>query len=328
MKNIYLFNNGRLQRKDSTIYFVNEDGEKKVVPIEQIENLHVFAEMNFNTSFFNLLNQKDVNLHFYNYYGYYSGSYTPRKKRVSGFVDVKQSEHVLNYDKRIYVAQQFVYGAFHHMLRNLRRHKERTKYSVDQINEVKLKIPDANDISTLMGLEGLARQHYYQAFNSIIKNDYFKFKKREKRPPSDPINSLISFGNSLMYTNVLSEIYKTQLNPTISFLHEPSHSRFSLSLDLAEIFKPLIIDSLIFYLINNRMINSNHFEYIDEHICLLNEQGRKIFITEFEKRMRTTIKHRKLNRKTSYRFFIRLECYKLIKHFLNDEDYKVLKAWW
>lgn len=328
MKNIYLFNNGRLQRKDSTIYFVNENGQKKVVPIEQVENLHVFGEMDFNTSFFNLLNQKDVSLHLYNYYGYYSGSYTPRKKKVSGFVDVKQSEHVLDINKRMYIAQQFVYSAIHHMLRNLRRHKESTKESINQINDMKSMVSTANDIQTLMGIEGMARYSYYQGFNGMIKQDDFHFTRREKRPPSDPINALISFGNSLIYTASLSEIYKTQLNPTISFLHEPSHSRFSLSLDLAEIFKPLIIDSLIFNLINNRMIRLEHFEYIDENICLLSENGRKIFIKEFENRMRTTIKHRKLNRKTSYRFLIRLECYKLIKHILNDEDYKPLKAWW
>ncbi|WP_100403462.1 type I-B CRISPR-associated endonuclease Cas1b [Bacillus sp. FJAT-42315] len=328
MKNLYLFNNGRLQRKDSTIYFIQEDGSKKVVPIEQVENLHIFSEMDFNTSFFNLLNQKNVSMHFYNHYGYYSGSYTPRKKKVSGYVDVLQGEHVSDLGKRLYIAQQFVYSAMHHMLRNLRRHKEQTQPAIDQIIELRKLIPTAQDIQTLMGIEGSARSVYYQSFNGIIKYEDFKFVKREKRPPTDPINALISFGNSLMYTSVLSEIYKTQINPTISFLHEPSARRFSLSLDIAEIFKPLIMDALIFHLINNRMIQLQHFEYVEEKICLLNEQGRKLFISEYEKRMRQTIKHRKLNRQTSYRYLIRLECYKLIKHFLRDEDYKALKAWW
>ena len=328
MQDIYLLNNGRLQRKDSTIYFVNEDGSKKVVPIEQVENLHVFGEMDFNTSFFNLLNQKDVSLHFYNYYGFYSGSYTPRKKKVSGFVDVKQSEYYLNAQYRMYIAKQFILSSIHHMVRNLRRHKEQTAPLIDQILEMKNQVAVASDIHTLMGIEGKTRLFYYQGFNGIIKNPDFNFIKREKRPPSDPINALISFGNSLMYTAVLSEIYKTQLNPTISYLHEPSSRRFSLSLDIAEVFKPLIVDGLIFYLINNRIIRLEHFEFIEKQICLLNEQGKKIFIKEFEAKMRTTVKHRKLNRNTSYRYFIRLECYKLIKHLIGDEDYISLKAWW
>lgn len=327
MKDLYLFNNGRLQRKDSTIYLVLEDGTKKTVPIEQVENLHIFAEMDFNTSFINLLNQKDVSLHFYNYYGYYSGSYVPRRKKVSGFVDVNQAAHVLDLNKRLYIGQQFVYSAIHHMLRNMRRHKEEVGELISEIIALKEKVADAQDIQTLMGIEGKVRYTYYQSFNHIIKNPDFNFRKREKRPPTDPINALISYGNSLMYTAVLSEMYKTQLNPTISYLHEPGSRRFSLSLDLAEIFKPLLMDNLIFTLINKKMIRLEHFEYVEENICFLNDTGRKIFITEFENRMRTTIKHRKLNRQTSYRFLIRLECYKLIKHLIGDEDYKALKAW-
>lgn len=322
MKNLYLFNNGKLKRKDSTIYFILEDGTKKVVPIEQVENLHIFSEMEFNTSFINLLNQKDVFLHFYNYYGYYSGSYIPRKKKVSGFVDVKQAEHVLNPALRMYLAQQLVYSAIHHILRNMRRHKEEVGELIEEILEFKKQVSKAKDIPTLMGIEGKVRLAYYQGLNAMIKNKDFYFEKREKRPPRDPINALVSFGNSLMYTAVLSEIYKTQLNPAISFLHEPGSRRFSLALDLAEIFKPLITDNLIFSLVNKRSIQKKHFELIEDEICLLNETGRKIFIQEFENRMSTTIKHRKLNRQTSYRFLIRLECYKLIKHLIGDEDYR------
>lgn len=328
MKDLYLFNNGRLQRKDSTIYLLLEDGSKKTVPIEQVENLHIFSEMDFNTSFINMLNQKDVSLHFYNYYGYYSGSYVPRRKKVSGFVDVQQAANVLDMNKRMYIAQQFVYSAIHHMLRNMRRHKEEVGELISEILALKSMVADANDVQTLMGIEGKVRYTYYRSFNCIINNPDFYFNKREKRPPTDPINALISFGNSLMYTAVLSELYKTQLNPTISYLHEPGSRRFSLSLDLAEIFKPLLMDNLIFTLINKKMIRLEHFEYVEENVCFLNDVGRKIFITEFEKRMSTTVKHRKLNRQTSYRFLIRLECYKLIKHLIGDEDYKALKAWW
>jgi len=146
-------------------------------------------------------------------------------------------------------------------------------------------------------------------------------------PPKDPINALMSFGNSIMYTNVLKEMYKTQLDPTVSFLHEPSSKRFSLSLDIAEIFKPLIIDPIIFSLVNNRRLAKNDFVYEDE-ICYLSEGGKKKFLADFESKMNTTIKHRKLNRQVSYKYFIRLECYKLIKHLIGDEKYKALKAWW
>ncbi|MPN27154.1 CRISPR-associated endonuclease Cas1 [bioreactor metagenome] len=131
----------------------------------------------------------------------------------------------------------------------------------------------------------------------------------------------------MMYTTVLGELYETQLDPTISYLHEPSTKRFSLSLDLAEIFKPLIVDSIIFSLINNNMLKGDDFD-IQEGICYLSESGRKKFIKEYEKKLGTTIKHRTLNRSVSYRMFIKLECYKMIKYFIEDEVYKPLKAWW
>ena len=264
-------------------------------------------------------------LHFYNYYGYYSGTYYPRKKNVSGFSLVCQSACYLDEDERIYLAKSFVQSAAHHILRNMRYYKvdesliDTIKREVDNLNE-------AIDIPDLMGREGRIRKTYYKSFNQILKNG-FEFEKREKRPPKDPVNALMSFGNSIMYSNVLSEIYKTQLDPTISFLHEPSTKRFSLSLDMAEIFKPLIIDPVIFSLINNKRINKKDFIYEDD-ICYLSESGKKKFLQDFEKKMQTTIKHRHLNRKVSYRTFIRLECYKLIKHFIKDEKYKVLKAWW
>jgi CRISPR-associated protein Cas1 len=170
------------------------------------------------------------------------------------------------------------------------------------------------------------RNAYYSAYNYILKNG-FAFERREKRPPTDPVNALISFGNSMMYTTVLGEIYKTQLDPTISFLHEPSTKRFSLCLDIAEIFKPLVVDPLIFYLINNKMITMDDFN-IQEDVCFLNDKGRKKFIKEYETKLSTTIRHRSLNRNVSYRNFIKLECYKLIKYFIDDEVYKPLKAWW
>ncbi len=324
-RDYYIFSSGRLKRKDNTIYFMNEEGEKRPLPIEQTSKIHIFGEVDLNTKLLNYLSQYGLMLNFYNYYGFYSGTYYPRKKNGSGFLLVNQAMHYNYSDKRIYLAKHFIDSAVHHILRNLRNYKD-TQTFIERIEGERTKIFNANFIDALMGAEGRMRKIYYEAFNVILKNG-FEFNKREKRPPTDPINALISFGNSLMYTAVLGEIYKTQLDPTVSFLHEPSTKRFSLSLDLAEIFKPLIIDPIIFSLINNRRITVKDFN-IEEGICFLNEEGRKKFISEHEKKMAVTIKHRTLKRKVSYRMFIRLECYKLIKHFIGDEKYKALKAWW
>lgn len=326
-KDYYLFSNGRIKRKDNTLYFVDMEDNKKSIPIEQAERLHFYGEIDFNTKLINYISQYGVILNFYNYYGFYSGSFYPRKKRVSGLLLVKQAEHYSDSEKRLFLAKCFIESAAHHILKNLRRYKDGTLSCIEQIEKERENINKANNVQELMGAEGRMRMNYYSAFNNILSNG-FSFERREKRPPTDPVNTLMSFGNSLMYTTVLGEMYHTQLDPTISYLHEPSTRRFSLTLDLAEIFKPLIIDTLIFYIVNNRMIKIEEDFDNYEGVCFLNEKGKKKFIREYEKKLETTIKHRSLNRKVSYRTFIKLECYKIIKHLIGEEKYKPLKAWW
>ena len=177
-----------------------------------------------------------------------------------------------------------------------------------------------------MGIEGKIRKKYYESWNDIIKQN-INFTKRVKNPPENMINTLLSFANSLVYTTALAEIYKTQLNPTVSYLHEPGVARFSLSLDIAEIFKPLIAERMIFSLLNKNMISEDDFEK-ESNYLYLKESARKIIVEEYDKRLQRTIKHKKLNRDVSYRYLLRLECYKLIKHLTEEKEYEGFKIWW
>lgn len=325
-RDYYIFSNGRLKRKDNTVYFINPEGKSKPLPISAVDNIHILGQVDLNIPLLTLFSQHGIKIHFYNYYGFYTGTFYPRPQNVSGHLVVKQSAHYLDSEQRMYLARSFLEGGVHHMLRLLRRYKENTAMHVEGIQNDATGFADAKSIPQLMGHEGSIRQKYYQSFNKILKYG-FALEKRQKQPPTDPVNALISFGNMLAYSTILSEIYKTSLDPTVSYLHEPSSRRFSLSLDLAEIFKPLLVDAVIFSSINNRIINSNHFSSL-EGMMLLNEEGKKKFIGEWEKKLATTIKHRTLKRNVSYKYLIRLECYKLIKHIIGDEIYKPLKAWW
>ena len=138
---------------------------------------------------------------------------------------------------------------------------------------------------------------------------------------------MISFVNTLVYTRVLGEIYKTQLNPTISYLHEPGSRRFSLSLDISEIFKPIIADRLIFSLLNRRQITEKSFTK-ELNYLHLNKEASKLIVSELDNKLKTTIKHRDLNKEVSYQYLMRLECYKLIKHLLGEKEYEPFKIWW
>lgn len=178
-----------------------------------------------------------------------------------------------------------------------------------------------------MGVEGKIRNTYYSGFDNIIENEDFKFEHRTRRPPRNYLNTLISFGNSLMYTTVLGEIYKTHIDPRIGYLHSTNFRRFTLNLDIAEIFKPIIIDRIIFTLLGRKMIDVKDFEK-DMGGILLKDKGKKIFIEEFDKRLSTTIRHRQLGRNVSYRRLIRMEVYKLQKHMMEEIQYEPFVSRW
>ena len=214
------------------------------------------------------------------------------------------------------------------MINNLQYYNRRGKDMEDIIDIIKgyaAKLRETVSVDELMGTEGMIRQTYYDAFNLIL-ND-FEMGNRTKQPPQNEVNALISFGNMMCYTLCLRAIHQTQLNPTISFLHTPGERRYSLALDIAEVFKPVIIDRVIFKVLNKREIQEKHFDK-KLNKCLLNHSGKKIFVKAIEDKLLETIKHRTLNRNVSYRHLIKLECYKLAKHLLEIEEYKPFKMYW
>lgn len=326
MKDYYIFQSGRLRRSENTIKLESAT-EKKSLPIHNVYSIHLFGETDLNTKLIVFLNQHGIPLHFYNYYGYYSGSFYPREKLLSGFLIVKQVQHHLDSGKRLEIAKEFVRTSIHNILSNLQQYSKRGKNMSEFISKIKDEsktIEEITNIPELMGVEGRTRQTYYSSFDSFLRKG-FEFEKRTKLPPQNMLNSLISFGNSLLYASILTEIYHTQLTPTVSYLHEPGERRYSLSLDISEVFKPVIVDRVIFNLVNNRIIKPEHFDN-KLNASFLNEQGRKIFVSEYKKKLETTIHNQTLKRNISYQRLIRIECFKLVKHLLGEKAYKGLRS--
>lgn len=330
MRDYYIFSSGRLNRKDNTLFFskYDEDGaeSKTPIPVEDIDSVLLFAEVDLNTKLLNFFNQHDIILHVFNYYGFYAGSFYPREFLNAGDVIVKQSLHYLEPPKRLVIAKEFIKGAVYGIIQNLKRYKDKCALQIEGIESLFASIDNQKDIPSLMGIEGNIREIYYSAFPLII-NQEIDFAKRVYHPPDNMMNAFISFMNSLVYTAVLKEIYRTQLNPTVSFLHEPSYRRFSLALDVAEIFKPIFADRIIFDLMNNKQITEKHFDK-ELNFAYMTESGRKIAVKEFDDKLNTTVIHKQLKKKVSYRRIIRLELYKIIKHILGEENYKSLRIWW
>ncbi|MCI1785513.1 MAG: type I-B CRISPR-associated endonuclease Cas1b [Bacteroidales bacterium] len=329
----YLFNAGELTRTDNTLKFSAQDEEgnyqkPRYLPIENVDQIYAFGSMTANSALFNFLGKAEVPVHFFDYYENYTGSFMPKDFLLSGKVLLAQARAYDNKKQRLDIAKRILTGAVYNIVKNLKYYDNRGKDLqplVDIISGYSKNFDKVSTIQELMGLEGNIRKTYYEGFELII-ND-FSMSGRSMRPPQNEVNALISFGNMMCYAECLRSIYQTQLNPVISFLHEPGERRYSLCLDISEVFKPVIIDRVIFKVLNKRMINESDFERNMNRV-ILNEKGKKTFVQAIEEKMQETIVHRTLNKSVSYRHLIKLECYKLTKHILGIEEYKPLKMWW
>jgi CRISPR-associated protein Cas1 len=328
-KPLYIFSSGELKRKDNTIFFENEQG-KKYIPVENTGEIFIFGEVDVNKRFLEFLTQAEIILHFFNRYDYYVGSFYPREHLNSGYMILKQAEHYLDAAKRVLIAKEFVRGALANILQVLRYYRKRGKNLEEiekSIQALSEKLEVCQQVDELMALEGNARDYYYRSFDLILNNPDFTFYRRSRRPPKNNLNTLISFGNSLLYVIALSEIYKTHLDPRIGFLHTTNFRRFSLNLDLAEIFKPIIIDRLIFKLVGKKMLTNDDFDKGTEGL-ILKDKARQTFITELDNKLNSTISHPNLGRNVSYRRLMRLELYKLEKHLIGEKEYEPFIARW
>lgn len=328
-KTLYFFSDGQLKRKDNTIYFEGEAG-RRFLPVEDVGEIMVFGEVDFNKSLLEFLSQKEIILHYFNYYGYYMGTFYPREHLNSGYAILKQAEYYLDESKRLDIAKRFILGAAKNIRQVIKYYSNRGKQIGDvliNIEALMQGIGESANIPALMAIEGNIREQYYHAFDAIIEQPDFVFQERSRRPPRNYLNTLISFGNSLAYSICLSEIYKTHLDPRIGYLHTTNFRRVTLNLDVSEIFKPILVDRVIFACLGRKMITKKDFEKGTEGI-VLKERGKKCFVEELENKLKTTIMHRDIGRQVSYRRLIRLELYKLEKHLFGEKDYEPFIANW
>ena len=238
----YIFSMGELKRKDNSIAFSNEKGHF-YIPIEDTRELYCLNEVSFNTKFLDFISRARITMHLFNYHGNYSGTFYPKDSYISGDLTIKQSyafvEHRQSIAKNIVLAiskniYEVLYHYFRHGTKELKPYLDWLKNDAPKFLEKEI------SIEQIMFIEGQIWHRFYDSFKHFLPED-FVMNKRVKRPPDNPINALVSFGNTLLYTKTISAIYQTHLNQSISFLHSPREGRFSLSLDLSEAFKTIIV---------------------------------------------------------------------------------------
>lgn len=317
----YIDSSGKIKREANSIIFRNSEDDKMNIPVETTKEIYFLSEVDLNSSFLNFVGKNGLTLHFFDYYGNYTGSFYPREKYLSGRITVNQVKAFE--EKRMEFAKNIVNGIGENIREVVIKYdrSEKVKELIDYIDDdMKYSIDEAQDIKELLFVEGGIWNRFYITFDQILNKD-FEFEKRTKRPPKNPLNALISFGNSILYSKCVSQIYLSHLNPTISFLHEPMERRFSLSLDLSEVFKPVIVFKTIINLVNKRMIDVNkHFDN-ELNYCILNKEGKRIYIKALEERLKETYLHPKLKRNVTYLNSIKLDAYKLIKAIVEEQEF-------
>lgn len=258
-----------------------------------------------------------------NYWGHHTGSFMPHAEQLSGDLVIAQGQAFRDPEQRLDLCKAIVDAKIHNMLSVLayyrRRHKD-IEDTENRIRELRKQATATDSPDTLMGFEGMSTRSYYAAWKHWLTDAPDKFT-RVYHPPDNPLNAMISFLNSMLYTACVSELHRTALYPGISYMHAPQSRRFSLALDLVEPFKPLMVDRLLFRLFNQGDIGKSDFQPHSNGV-LLKDEARKRVLQAWDEQLKTTISHPTLNRSVSYRQLLRLDCYKLIKHLLEDADFE------
>ena len=354
---IYLFEPVRLRRKDNTLHFEYREGAKRYgsaseiaqeeweavrdaidpgmetrprfLPVERVDSLHVYTDADLNTALLNFLSDREIPIHFYNAFGSYTGSYTGKSPFPNGRIRIAQFKLHETEDRRLGVAKEMTAGAIHNLRRTIGYYARREEgdISLQPVFEVQAaRLETCASMDEIRGVEGTCRRMWYLFMDSLLEEE-LRLDIRQYHPPTNPVNALLSFLNGMTYSTVIGEIHRTQLDPTIGILHASGRHAYPLAYDLADVFKPILSDSLLVSLLRKNRIKADDFE-ASLNGTYLTKEGRSKVARAFEERLRTTIHHRKLDRSVSYRRLIRLECYKLVKHLMEGTRYEAFRAWW
>lgn len=328
MKKIfYLYKSGALKRKDNSVVLEGKTNTD-YIPIEQLDVIICFSEISFNKRVLSLLNQYQISVLFYNFYGNYIGRFSPKEYR-DGRVLVNQVMMFENEETRLEIAKAFLSGSIKNMLALLKYYNKKGKNLqniIQQLNGFLMELDLVNSVDKLLLVEAKAKQTYYKMFDVVLENNDFKFEKRMKNPPKNEVNAMLSYGYALLYGIILAVLDRSSLFPQISFIHSLSKNCDSLQFDLADIFKPIYIDRMILRLIRKKQIKKEYFDYKEDGRCYLNKLGTKVFVEEFNQMLQSTVMYK--NKSYSYRSILSKEVHKLseyIKGKSNSLQFFVMK---
>jgi CRISPR-associated protein Cas1 len=314
---------------------------KKRIPLHKVDDVVVMGEITMTASAIYLLLGKNIEIHFLNNYGQFKGCLSPPLAKNSL---LRMAQHRVHNDlsQRCELARRFVIGKLSNQRTMLQRYNRRQSddalsQEIDQIGNLIRSLETLNiqvetvqllttgdsgisgtPLETILGLEGAGSAAYFRCFGKLLADqEQWTFAGRVKRPPTDPVNALLSYGYAILTSQVGSAIQMVGFDQFIGYLHSSSYGRPALALDLMEEFRPLIVDSVVLTLLNNRMLTPNDF-VVELGAYRLKKEPRKIFLTRFEERLNEEVTHPVFGYKVKYRRCIELQA-RLIAKYLTGE---------
>lgn len=319
MVSFYIFKSGTIRRKNSSLILETSDDEI-CLPIEQIRTLYVFSEVTINKRALELLWKHDISILFFNYYGTLVGSFLPHGKHPVGDILRAQVLALENPTIRCRIALTIQEAALQNSLSVLKYYHKKGTELHEQIRSIETildEIKSAQDIESIMLYEARAKKEYYSCFDLILAQTGFAYERRTVLPPENEVNSLMSFGYHLLYGTILAELNISRLYAELPFIHSEQRAGFGLQYDLADIYKPVLIDRLLLGMIRRRSIQKDDFEQKENGGIYLNDSGKKKFVEFYNQELNRTIEYDGRNR--SYRSIIQHDIHRLIDH-LQDSD--------
>lgn len=296
-----------------------ERGKVVRVPLAKVDQVFVIGESTCTTPALQVLMERGIVVHYLSVFGRSYGSLVGNPSKNAQVRLAQYAVHT-DYARRFGVARQCVMGKLSNMRTLLMRYaRERKDESSGSLKEAAQNIQtylqqlaaaeprstyDPSDrmhgMGLLFGLEGSGSQAYYGVFGLLLKHGW-SFAGRTRRPPTDPVNALLSLGYAILTNQVMAQICAVGLDPGIGMLHRPGAGKPALALDLVEEFRPIVVDSVVLSVINGRQLSQDDVEQEMAGAWRLKDDARKLFVQKLEERLSSEVQHPVFGYKTSYR---------------------------
>ena len=328
MAAIYLIEQGTNIYKDYQRFIIHVSEKPKLeVQIREVQQIIVFGNIHLSTSVIQTCFKEQIPVIFLSQTGTYHG-HLWSEKSIHLDNQLVQAERRNDDLFRFSISRAVVLGKLLNSKQLLMRFNRRRKIgkveeAIYGINQDIDALNYVDNLDTLRGYEGIAAARYFPAFGNLITNRKFSFSQRFRQPPTDEINSLLSFGYTLLYNNVLSFIITEGLSPYIGHFHYGDKQKTYLAFDLMEEFRSPIVDSLVLNIINHSLFKPKDFDIVETTGGVyLSQTARRVFLKQFESRMNEEISHPDLISQVTYRHAIQLQIRRYRRCLLSNDIYE------